>query len=389
MNELVAVENLRTYFHERSGLFRTTPVRAVDGVTLGIARGETVALVGESGSGKTTLGRSILRLVDTEGGTIRYDGADITALPEARLREFRRRAQAVFQDPFSSISPYMTVRQIVEEPLLIHGPVAAAEREKRVKQALDLVKLSPADDYMEKYPHALSGGQRQRVSIARTMILEPEFVVADEPVSMLDASIRAEILSLLRELQERSGVSFLYVTHDIANARHFSDRVAVMYLGTIVELGETGTVIDSALHPYTRALLAAVPEPDPENRKKLRAVVAGEPPSASRVPSGCPFHPRCPKMVKGICDVRRPGLAPPAAGSATSAPGLAAPGPAAAAAPDPADAEGPTSASETPRPAREAPRPRDEHLVACVLYEPAGGVAADHVVQEIADPDSR
>lgn len=308
MNDLVAVTDLRTYFYDRSALFRPQAIRAVDGVTLSVARGETLALVGESGSGKTTLGRTILRLVDSHSGTILFDGHDITASPEKALRNFRKRAQAVFQDPFSSISPYMTVREIVEEPLLVHRVHSPGERRERVRKALELVKLVPADDYLSKYPHALSGGQRQRVSIARAMILEPEFVVADEPVSMLDASIRAEILTLLREVQLSRTISFLYVTHDIANARHFSDRIAVMYLGTIVESGPTAEVIDNPLHPYTRALLAAVPEPDPSNRTRLRPVVAGEPPAAASVPSGCPFHPRCPDFMSGTCDSTRPVL---------------------------------------------------------------------------------
>ena len=308
MRDLITASDLRVYFAIRSGLFRTAPVKAVDGVTIGVSRGETLALVGESGSGKTTLGRALLRLVDATDGTISFDGKDITLSKSGRMPEFRRRAQAIFQDPYSSISPYMNVKDIIEEPLLIHGPKEASAREERIRQAVDLVKLAPAEEIMGRFPHNLSGGQRQRICIARAMVLEPEFVVADEPVSMVDASNRAEILNLLSELQNRRNIAFLYITHDIASARHFSDRTAVMYLGTIVELGSTREVIENPSHPYTKGLLAAVPEPEPENRKRLRNVIPGEPPSAAAVPSGCPFHPRCPQFMKGRCDVERPRL---------------------------------------------------------------------------------
>ncbi len=307
MSALVNVADLKVHFKIRSGL-RTRSVRAVDGVAISLKRGQTLGLVGESGSGKTTLGRAMLRLLDPVGGTIVFDGQDITDTAYSRLKPFRRRAQAIFQDPYSSISPYMNVRAIVEEPLLIHGPRRKREREERVIQALRLVKLEPVDETLGKYPHSLSGGQRQRVCIARAVVLQPEFIVADEPVSMVDASNRSEILYLLRELQLQQTIAFLYITHDIASARHFSDRVAVMYLGTIVELGPTAKVIDEPLHPYTRGLLAAVPEPDPQNRSRLRAVIPGEPPSAAQVPSGCPFHPRCKQVVAGTCDLRRPAL---------------------------------------------------------------------------------
>jgi peptide/nickel transport system ATP-binding protein len=308
MNPLLATTDLKAYFSVRAGLFNAASVRAVDGVSLEIRRGETLALVGESGSGKTTLGRAVLRLIEPTGGSILFDGEDVSGFRRRKLKSFRRKAQAIFQDPYSSISPYMSVRDIIAEPLLIHGFGSGEEREEKVLSVVNLVKLSPAREIADKYPHGLSGGQRQRVCIARAIILEPEFVVADEPVSMVDASNRAEILQLLRELQERKGIAFLYITHDIASARHFSDRMAVMYLGTVVETGPTHQVIDKAMHPYTRGLLAAVPEPDAENRKRLRPVVPGEPPSASAVPSGCPFHPRCPEFMKGRCEISRPEL---------------------------------------------------------------------------------
>jgi peptide/nickel transport system ATP-binding protein len=306
---LVSVENLQIFFTVRKGLFGQTVVRAVDRVSLEIGRGETFAVVGESGSGKTTLGRGLLRLIETAGGEVVFDGKKLSGFGRHEIKEFRRRAQIVFQDPYSSISPYMPVREIVAEPLVIHGIRNGSVRDNRVREALDQVNLTPAEEIMEKFPHNLSGGQRQRVSIARAMILDPEFVVADEPVSMVDASNRSEILYLLRALQEQRSIAFLYITHDIANARHFSDRIAVMYLGTIVESGASDVVVTAPLHPYTKGLLAAVPEPDPENRKRLRPVIAGEPPSAARVPPGCPFHPRCPSFISGTCEVERPALA--------------------------------------------------------------------------------
>ena len=311
---LLVTEDLKAYFSERTGLFHTSPVRAVDGVSLSISKGETLALVGESGSGKTTLGRAMLRLIEATGGSVSFDGQDLGDLKGEGLKSFRRRAQAVFQDPYSSISPYMKVGEIVEEPLIIHKVGNKSEREEAILRVIDLVKLAPADEIIEKHPHNLSGGQRQRVSIARAMVLEPEFVVADEPVSMVDASNRSEILYLLRELQQRRKIAFLYITHDIASARHFSDRIAVMYLGTLVESGATNEVIREPLHPYTRGLLAAVPEPDPDNRNHLREVISGELPSARKVPTGCPFHPRCPQKIEGTCDVKRPELKPASSG---------------------------------------------------------------------------
>ncbi|MEE8441245.1 MAG: ABC transporter ATP-binding protein [Spirochaetia bacterium] len=308
MTPLVAVTDLKTYYYQRSGLFGRTEVRAVDGVSLSISAGETLAVVGESGSGKTTLGRAILHLMKPVGGAVFFRGDDVATMAGRQTKAFRRRVQAIFQDPYSSISPYMNVHEIVEEPLIIHGINDRKGRNQMILQTLEQVKLSPAVEMAAKYPHALSGGQRQRVCIARAIVLRPELIVADEPVSMVDASSRAEILSLLRELQNQRGIAFLYITHDIANARHFSDRTIVMYAGTIVETGRTPEVIDRPLHPYTRALLAAVPDPNPDNRKRLRTVIPGEPPSGASVPDGCPFHTRCPESIEGVCDVERPSL---------------------------------------------------------------------------------
>ncbi len=291
---LVSAERLAIQFTVHAGLFRSRIVRAVDGVSISLGRAETVALVGESGSGKTTLGRALLRLLAPAAGTVRFDGQEITGLRGQKLKALRKRAQAVFQDPYASISPFMNVRQIVEEPLEVHGVHGARERIEAVSRALEAVKLSPAAAFLEKHPHTLSGGQRQRVCIARALALSPEFIVADEPVSMVDASNRAEILRLLEDLQRERGISFLYITHDIASARQFADRIAVMYLGTIVEEGPAAEVAERPAHPYSQALLAAVPEPDPANRIRLRQVIPGEPPRADAVPTGCPFHPRCP-----------------------------------------------------------------------------------------------
>ncbi len=305
---LVEAEGLRVHFHPRSGLLRRSTVRAVDGISLVVGRREVVAVVGESGSGKTTLGRALLRLAPISGGAVRFDGADLLALDRPALKAYRRRAQVVFQDPYASNSPFMTVGEQLREPLAVHGIGAVSGREEIVLRALEQVRLTPAADFVDAYPHTLSGGQRQRICIARALVLEPEFIVADEPVSMIDASSRAEILSLLRELQARQGVSFLYITHDIASARHFSDRTTVMYLGTAVEVGPSAGVIEEPLHPYTKGLIAAVPEPDPRNRRRMRSVIPGEPPNAAAVPAGCPFHTRCSQVIRGRCDRERPKL---------------------------------------------------------------------------------
>ena len=307
MPDFLVVNDATVEFRARKGLLGSIPVRALDGVSLSLDRGETIAVVGESGSGKTTLARVCLRLLKPTSGSVTFDGQDITRMGEGRLKWFRRRAQGIFQDPFSSLDPNMTVGQIVEEPLLIHREGYRTGRLDLVHTALQEVKLSPARVIGEKFTHMLSGGQRQRVAIARALVLQPELVVADEPVSMVDASSRAEILYLLRELQERHGTAFLYITHDIATAYHFSHRIAVMYLGRTVETGPTGEVIGNPLHPYTQALLKAVPEPDPDNRSRRRAVVTGEPPSPANPPSGCHFHPRCPYAFER-CPVDDPGL---------------------------------------------------------------------------------
>ena len=277
---LVALDAVSVVFQTRAGLFRAGEVRAVDEVSFIIAQGETLALVGESGSGKTTVGRVSLLLQRPTAGRVIFAGRNLTPLSDKELAWFRRRAQIIFQDPFSTLNPYMRVGELVEEPLVIDR-LPVTERRRRVAGALTAVELVPPGRWAAKYPSTLSGGQRQRVGIARALVRDPDYVVADEPVSMIDASSRIEILDLLRTAQERRGVAFLYITHDLASARHFADRIAVMQRGAIVESGSAGTVIDRPLHPYTQALLAAVPEPDPANRFRRRAVdrllsVAGE-----------------------------------------------------------------------------------------------------------------
>ncbi|MGH2530769.1 MAG: ABC transporter ATP-binding protein [Thermomicrobiales bacterium] len=305
---LVSLRDVSVVFTTRKGWLRTGKVHALDDVSLEIPRGETVALVGESGSGKTTLGRVSLRLVKPTSGVVAFDGKEIQDADDGDLDWFRRRAQIVFQDPFSSLNPYMRVRDLIEEPLVIAGGVERAERIARVERALEAVELVPAARFGEKYPTMMSGGQRQRVGIARALVRDPDYIVADEPVSMIDASSRIEILDLLRGLQDTRGVTFLYITHDIASARHFADRIAVMYQGTIVELAAAGRVIDNPLHPYTKALINAIPEPDPQNRFRRRAVVPGEPATGGPLAPGCPFFPRCPNRIPGTCNVQRPAL---------------------------------------------------------------------------------
>ncbi len=306
MTPLLELSDVTLEFRARRGMFASVPVRALAGVSLALERGETVAIVGESGSGKTTLGRVCLRLLRPTSGAVRFDGQDI-AVSHSNPRAFYHRVQGIFQDPFSSLDPNMTVGQIVEEPLVIHREGNAASRKRAVRQALEEVRLLPAEDIAGRYPHLLSGGQRQRVAIARALVLQPELVIADEPVSMVDASNRAEILYLLRDLQEKRGTAFLYITHDIATAYHFSHRIAVMYLGRIVETGPTRQVISNPLHPYTQALLKAAPEPDPANRFRRRATTTGEPPSPAAPPPGCHFHPRCPHAFDR-CQVNAPAL---------------------------------------------------------------------------------
>jgi oligopeptide/dipeptide ABC transporter ATP-binding protein len=290
---LLEVRGLRKFFAgPRPGPFRPrAQVRAVDGVSFEIRRGEVLSLVGESGSGKSTVGRTVLRLASPDGGSIRFDGADITALSRNAMRPFRRRMQLVFQDPYSSLNPKMTVEEIIGAPLVIHEPeMDEAERRRRVEDTLSLVGLLPS--HAARYPHEFSGGQRQRLGIARALILRPELLIADEPVSALDVSVQAQVVNLMVELKERLGLTILFISHDLAVVGHISDRIAVMYLGRLVEVAPTRALFTDPRHPYTEALLSAVPIPDPTVRRE-RIVLTGDVPSPLNPPSGCLFRTRC------------------------------------------------------------------------------------------------
>ncbi|MDX1673561.1 MAG: ABC transporter ATP-binding protein [Longimicrobiales bacterium] len=296
MSRLLEVRDLKKHFPLRDGLFTRDPtvVKAVDGVSLHIDRGETLGLVGESGSGKTTTGRAILRLIEPTSGEIRFLGEDVMAMDADSLRSFRRRAQIIFQDPFGSLNPRLSVGAAIREVLRVHGLAAGSEAD-RVRELLDLVGLHSS--HADRYPHEFSGGQRQRVGIARALAVEPEFIVCDEPVSALDVSVQAQVVNLLDSLQDQLGLAYLFIAHDLGVVEHVSDRVAVMYLGRIVEVADAESLIRSPRHPYTRALLSAVPVPDPARRRE-RIVLTGDVPSPTNPPSGCPFHPRCPHPLK-------------------------------------------------------------------------------------------
>jgi len=304
MTELLRVEGLEVHFPIRSGVgdvirrSASHVVRAVDGVDLTIERGEILALVGESGSGKTTTGRVIVKLTKQTRGTISYDGRDVTKLwGTGRLRDYRRRVQLIFQDPYETLDPKHTIGEFVAEPLIVNGlGGSAAERRATVLAALDSAGLRPAEEFAPRYPHELSGGQRQRVVIAGALVLEPELIVADEPVSMLDVSIRTEILRLMQELQAARGLTYLFITHDLSIAWVLADRVAVMYLGRIMEIGPANSVISAPRHPYTAALVSVAPSPEPPapGERASRVILVGETPDASAIPSGCRFRTRCP-----------------------------------------------------------------------------------------------
>jgi oligopeptide/dipeptide ABC transporter ATP-binding protein len=287
-------------------------VHAVSGVSFSVDRGEMVALVGESGCGKTTTAHAVLRLIEPEAGTIRFDGKDVTGLASRELRRLRRRMQLIYQDPYESLDPRFRVEATVSEPLTIHGIGTRDERGAAVERALEQVGLSPPGLFAKRFPHELSGGQRQRIAIAASLVLEPELLVADEPVSMLDVSVRAGILGILDQLRE-GGLGVLMITHDLSTAARFADRICVMYLGRVVEEGPAVQVIEDPQHPYTKALLSVVPRRDPRRRVSAQ-ILRGETPNPIRVPSGCRFHPRCPVAVDE-CKLVDPALRPPAGGS--------------------------------------------------------------------------
>jgi len=305
MAELIRVENLKKYFPVRKGLLRrvTAQVKAVDGVSFSIDEKETIGLVGESGCGKTTVGRTILKLLAPTDGWIEYREEDITHLDKGQMRPLRRKLQIIFQDPYASLNPRMTVGKIIREGLDIHRIGEKKKRDGVVAEVLEKVGLPR--NILDRYPHEFSGGQRQRVGIARALVLNPEFIVCDEAISALDVSIQAQIINLLADLKEEFGIAYLFIAHDLSVVEHISDRVAVMYLGKIVELAKTSELFSNPLHPYTRALLSSVPKPDPTIEHE-RIVLQGDVPSPIAPPEGCSFHPRCPLAVGGLCDTVEP-----------------------------------------------------------------------------------
>ncbi len=305
---IIEAEGLVKTFVDGGGLSlgqKRDEVRAVDGVSFEVGRGETLALVGESGCGKSTLGRLLLRLIQPTAGKVSFEGIDLVTLSKAEMRAMRQKVQMIFQDPYGSLSPRRSVADIIAEPLEVFGLVRSGrERRERVADLLTQVGLSPS--YMDRYPRQFSGGQRQRIGIARAISVDPGFIVADEPVSALDVSIQAQIINLMQDLQQQKGFSYLFIAHDLAVVRHIADRVAVMYLGRIAEMGPKTKIYAAPQHPYTQALLSAAPEPDPE-RKTKRIILEGDVPSPSNVPPGCSFHTRCP-IAQAVCSVERPPL---------------------------------------------------------------------------------
>jgi oligopeptide/dipeptide ABC transporter ATP-binding protein len=313
---VLAVDDLVKHFAATRSAFGTplTTVKAVDGVSFTLRPGETLALVGESGCGKSTVGRLVMRLIDPTAGRIVLGGEDVTSLSERDFRSFRRRVQLIFQDPFASLNPRMTIGQILSEPLMLHDIVPASERKRRVADLLEMVGLQPF--YAGRYPHEFSGGQRQRIVIARALAVEPKIVICDEPVSALDVSIRAQILNLLKELQARLGLAYIFISHDLSVVKHIADRIAVMYLGRIIETGPADEIFADPRHPYTRALLSAIPVASP-NARRERRILEGDVPSPINPPAGCHLHPRCPYAGE-LSRTQRPPLDDDGHGHATA-----------------------------------------------------------------------
>jgi peptide/nickel transport system ATP-binding protein len=313
-NKILTVEHLKKYFPvEKSFLERMLTrtrhfVKAVDDVSFSVLKGEIFTLAGESGCGKTTTGKLVVRLIPSTGGKIFFDNIDITTLDHEALRILRRKLQIIFQDPYASLNPRMKIGEAVGHPLEIHGLAEHDEKRKRVLEILELVGLTPSEEFVYLYPHQLSGGQRQRVAMARALILRPEFIVADEPVSMIDVSLRTAIVDLMLNLRKKFELTYLFITHDLAIAKYISDKIAIMYLGKIVELADKQTIFSNPLHPYTQALLSAIPIPVPERKQKTTELI-GDVPSAINIPSGCRFRTRC-RYAKKACEKKEPELIP-------------------------------------------------------------------------------
>ena len=304
---VLSIRDLRVWFElRRFGFGHAGYVRAVDGVSFDVHEGETIAIVGESGSGKSSLMKTILGLHKPTEGKVIFDGKDLSELDHKGMHWYHSHVGYVQQDPYGALPPFMNVQRILEEPLIIGGVKDKEARIQRIHKAMDEVKLTPVEDFLQKYPHMLSGGQQQRVVIARAMIMEPKLLVADEPVSMLDASVRVEILKLLRRLQETHHLSVIYITHDLSTVSFFSERIFVMYAGNLIEKANVRGVLDNPLHPYTKALLTGTSEPDARNAETFKEIPPGEPPSLVNPPTGCRFHPRCPQFMPGVCEVKFP-----------------------------------------------------------------------------------
>jgi peptide/nickel transport system ATP-binding protein len=304
---LLAISNLHVWYElRRFGFGHAGYVKAVDGVSFQLSEGETVAVVGESGCGKSSLMKTILGLNIPTSGEVIFDGVNLSGLKGNGLRDYRFKIGYVQQDPYGALPPFMNVQKILEEPLIISGVKSREERLARIHKVMSEVKMHPVDDFLSKFPHMLSGGQQQRIVIARAMLREPKLIVADEPVSMLDASVRVEILKLMSALQEAHGLSVIYITHDLSTVKYFSARIFVMYAGNLIEKAETRRLLENPLHPYTLALLAATSDPDARNAETFKEVPPGEPPSLVNPPKGCRFHPRCAKAIAGLCDEKEP-----------------------------------------------------------------------------------
>ena len=304
---VLSIDDLHIWFElRRFGFGHAGYVKAVDGVTFDVHSAETIAVVGESGCGKSSLMKAVLGLHKPTTGKIVFEDKDLSKLSAKEMHWYHSNVGYVQQDPYGALPPFMDIQKILEEPLIVGGVKSKDERVQRVRSVMEEVKLSPVDDFLKKYPHMLSGGQQQRVVIARAMIMNPRFLVADEPVSMLDASVRVEILKLLRTLQEERHLSVIYITHDLSTVSYFSERIFVMYAGNLVEKAKVSQLLDNPLHPYTVALLTGTSEPDAKNAETFKEIPPGEPPSLVKPPPGCRFHPRCPKVIKGLCEVEFP-----------------------------------------------------------------------------------